>query len=154
MLQELKSLKSFALDFKLTLPCITFVDNADNLRSFYRNLRGEKQGPLIKKRPTQLPLPPQYRLRHRLSSPVLTYQRKLSPPGTPDKDLRLRSSSTSQVPSTRMALPSRVPPLSVNRVLTPELRSVPTPEIARESIPVTPEVVDLGTYTNSLFILT
>lgn len=122
---------------------------------YVRNLRGERQEPLNKRRPSQLPLPPQYRLRHRLSSPVLTYQRKISPPGTPDKDLRLRSSSISQVPSTRMALPSRVPPLGVNRVLTPELRSVPSPEIARESIPVTPEVVDLGTYmyTNSLFML-
>lgn len=94
-------------------------------------------------------MPPNYRLRHRLSSPVLTYQRKISPPGTPDKEVRLRSSSTSQVRSSGLALPSRVPPLGGRRVLTPELRSVTTPEqLARENIPFVPEVVDLGMYEN------
>lgn len=68
----------------------------------------------------------------------------MSPPGTPEKDLRLRSASTSQVPNTRTALPSRVPPLGVNRVLTPELRSVPSLDVTQERISVTPQIVDLG----------
>lgn len=117
--------------------------------SFLRNLRGEKQESRNKNRPYHLPLPPNYRIRHRLSSPVLTYQRKISPPATPEKDLRLRSSSTSQVPSPRVAVPSRVPPLGVNRVLTPELRSVTSPDIAQPILPVAADVVDLGTYENS-----
>ena len=116
--------------------------------SFLRNLRGQSRN---KNRPYHLPLRPNYRIRHRLSSPVLTYQRKISPPGTPEKDLRLRSSSTSQVPSPRVAVPSRVPPLGVNRVLTPELRSITSPDIAQPILPVAADVVDLGTYANTSF---
>lgn len=123
-----------------TLPSLSVL----NIELTYvRNLRGGKQESRNKNRPTRLPLPPHYRIHHRLSSPVLTYKRKVSPPGTPDRDSRLRSSSTSQVPSSRVALPSRVPPLGVNRVLTPELRSITSPEIMQESLSVAPEVVDL-----------
>ncbi|XP_068724572.1 uncharacterized protein [Montipora capricornis] len=108
-----------------------------------RNLRDGKQEPQVKRSPSHLNLPSQYRLHHRFSSPVLTYHRKISPPLTPDKDARLRSSSTSQVPSNKTALPSRVPPLAVNRVITPELRSVPTPEVLQDRIPLASTVVDL-----------
>ena len=110
----------------------------------HRNLRNAK--PVIRKRKTSLqsPVPPSYRLHHRLSSPVLSYQRKLSPPGTPGNEARLRSSSESQVPSSRLALPSRVPPLGGKRALTPELRSIATPEMVIENMTLTPEVIDLG----------
>ena len=106
---------------------------------------------MIRKRKTSLqsPVPPSYRLHHRLSSPVLSYQRKLSPPGTLGKEARLRSSSESQVPSSRLALPSRVPPLGGKRALTPELRSITTQEIAIENIAFTPEVIDLGESLNN-----
>ncbi|KAL9978253.1 hypothetical protein ACROYT_G015751 [Oculina patagonica] len=112
---------------------------------YVRNLRGDKQGQTKRKTSSQLPSPPNFRLRHRLSSPVLTYQRKISPPGTPGKDARLRSSSTCQVQSStcRLALPSRVPPLGGKRVLTPELRSTITPELAQENISFVPDIVDL-----------
>ena len=133
---------------------ITFMGDTSAIKLisylFHRNLRGEKQELHARNRKTssQLPSPPNFRLRHRLSSPVLTYRRKISPPGTPDKDARLRSSSTSQVRNStcRLALPSRVPPLGGKRVLTPELRSTITPELAQENISFVPEVVDLGTY--------
>ena len=113
---------------------------------FHRNLRGEKQVLRNRKLSSQHPVPPHY-LRQRLSSPVLTYQRKISPPSTPDKEVRLRSLSTSQVQNSTLALPSRVPPLGGRRVLTPELRSVTTPEkLVKENIPFAPEIVDIGTY--------
>ena len=48
------------------------------------------------------------------------------------------------MPSYRLALPSRVPPLGGKRALTPELRSITTPEIAIENIAFTPEVIDQG----------
>lgn len=114
---------------------------------FHRNLRGEK--PIFRNRrlSSQQPVPPNHRLHHRLSSPVLTYQRRTSPPSTPDRDVRLRSSSTSQVRNSRLAFPSRVQPLEGRNVLTPELRSVTTPEqLVRENVPLAPTVVDLGTY--------
>ena len=114
---------------------------------FHRNLRGEKQVLRNRKLSSQQPVPPNHRLRHRLSSPVLTYQRKISPPSTPDKEVRLRSLSTSQVRNSRLALPLRVPPLEGRKVLTPELRSVTTPEqLVKENIPFAPEIVDLGKY--------
>lgn len=50
-----------------------------------------------------------------------------------------------------MAVPSRVPPLGVNRVLTPELRSITSPDIAQPILPVAADVVDLGTYENSSY---
>ncbi|KAK2568162.1 Mitogen-activated protein kinase kinase kinase 19 [Acropora cervicornis] len=109
-----------------------------------RNLRGGKQEMQIKRRTSYLGLPSQHRLHHRLSSPVLTYKRKISPPLTPDKDSRVRSSSMCQIPSNRMApLPSRVPPLPTRGVITPELRSVPSPEVIQERLPVTTTLVDL-----------
>lgn len=119
---------------------------------FYRNLRGEKQVLRNRKLSSQHPVPPHY-LRQRLSSPVLTYQRKTSPPSTPDKEVRLRSLSTSQVQNSRLALPSRVPPLGgARRVLTPELRSVTTPDkLVKENIQFGPEIVDIGTYDRHLY---
>ena len=116
---------------------------------FHRNLRGERQVLRNRRLSSQQPVPPNHRLRHRLSSPVLTYQRRISPPSTPDRDVRLRSSSTSQVRNSRLAFPSRVPPLEGRTALTPELRSVTTPEqLVNENVPLTPNVVDLGTYVN------
>ena len=113
----------------------------------HRNLRGEKPVFRNRKLSSQQPVPPSHRLRHRLSSPVLTYQRRISPPSTPDRDVRLRSSSTSQVRNSRLAFPSRVPPLEGRIALTPELRSVTTPEqLATENVPLVPNVIDLGTY--------
>ncbi|KAJ7322785.1 hypothetical protein OS493_032970 [Desmophyllum pertusum] len=53
----------------------------------FRNLRGEKQVSRNRRTSSQLPSPPNYRLRHRLSSPVLTYQRRISPPGTPGNEI-------------------------------------------------------------------
>ncbi|PFX25973.1 Mitogen-activated protein kinase kinase kinase 19 [Stylophora pistillata] len=112
-----------------------------------RNLRDAK--PMLRKRKTsiQSPVPPNYRLHHRLSSPVLSYQRKLSPPGTPRNEARIRSSSESLVPSSRLAVPSRVPPLGGKRALTPELRSITTSEMTKENIAFTPEIIDLDLLT-------
>ena len=113
----------------------------------HRNLRGEKQVLRNRRLSSLQPVPPNHRLRHRLSSPVLTYQRRISPPSTPGRDVRLRSSSTSQVQNSRVAFPSRVAPLEGARVLTPELRSVITPEqLVKENVPLAPKVVDLGMY--------
>ena len=40
-----------------------------------------------------------------------------------------------------------MPPLEGRKVLTPELRSVTTPEqLVKENIPFAPEIVDLGKY--------
>lgn len=130
---------------------------------YVRNLRGERQVLRNRRLSSQQPVPPNHRLRHRLSSPVLTYQRRISPPSTPDRDVRLRSSSTSQVRNSRLAFPSRVPPLEGRTALTPELRSVTTPEqLVNENVPLVPNVVDLdllrnegrpsGTPTSSVFL--
>ena len=113
----------------------------------FRNLQGDTQLLRAKMDAAQQPSPPRHRLRHRLSSPVLTYPRRLSSPAAYENE-RLRSSSTSQVSDvlhpSKLAVPSRVPPLDFHRGLTPEPRSRDSPDLTQGKLSLVQEVIDLG----------